>query len=472
MTGFSFSGSFFLTIVLVVEALVVLGFVGRWYGRKWGWRNTFGRLRQYFRETAADLARPLLRWHRFSGDVRLLARELTDPDLGGILRAATADALHRSTEPDDLRCHAALSGAEVVAVLPAAPTIPSTPLGFREAHGWWVAARSGMTPILETGMVGHLAVGTTRAALPGTPAVLFLNLWEAPGVVELSGPPRPVHSLLCAISAQLLGGLAGHGLDLIVTSGVHPGFRGPDLDTVLERLQTRLDHPPAERMVVLVCSRMSPAQAQTLAWLVSVLPELRVVTSGPYPGRRWKLPIDADGRLDAPDLELTADSAPVEKAVARVLARGPRRPNPAAPQQTTPQPTLETPISAAAPITGRPAAASPAAWDDSYTETPGPAWQSEQSELTELSELVYEDDEWARPEKTFTADSGFSSASASAAAWPDPTPPSTAPTAPTAPTASTAPRWSLDEPEPADDFTSGASAGSAGSHRDRSQDVL
>ncbi|MBT0772307.1 hypothetical protein KIH74_25405 [Kineosporia sp. J2-2] len=358
MSGISFNRTTVLTIVLIVEVLVVLFFVARWYSRKWGWRSTFRRVRAYVRGTLADLAAPVVQLYRFGRNVRAIAAQLEDPELGGVLHSATASAGAELAVEPDARSYAATLSQRGVSLAIAGPARPLPPAPWSERQGWWSVPRTAIAPspadAMDPGLAGHLVIGAQRGD------VTLIDLERAPGVVEIAGPPRPVYSLLCGVAAQLSSRLTGNsGVEVIVTAGVHPLFRGQKLRTVLEALYERAAQPPAGHQIVLVCGHLSPHDADMITALTPAMPSLRVVTAGPYPGRRWKLPVTAAGRVEAPELGLSTDSAPLERGIARALKRraaNPQRPTvtlvppsgPAGPGSpgtgtTVPQPTATYP---------------------------------------------------------------------------------------------------------------------------------
>lgn len=234
----------------------------------------------------------------------------------------------------------------------------------RTPDGWWATTREDLITRPDDApegadrdlTTGHVAIGCDRGR------VTYLDLLEAPGAVEVTGPDRAVRSLVWAVAGQLVQRAhRSHDLDVIVAGGLRPGFAGP---SVTSALRTISESPYQEhRFVVLVCGPLSPPEADLLTRELPGLPDLRVVVAGPYAGRRWSLPVSATGRIDAPTLRIHTDSAPVERAVTlavrrrqrtneavapvRVPAAPPRsstpRSTPAPPPEPTPTPAADVP---------------------------------------------------------------------------------------------------------------------------------
>jgi len=309
-----------LTIVAAVEVAVLLFFFARWYSRRWGWRTTAGRVRGYVRASLADLIRPARERYRFARAVRAVAHRLTDPELGAnVLRGQTIAAERLALTPG-AQTYAARLTRQSLQLAVAGPQPASVPPGWSDRDGWWAAPRGALAPDPTQPLLpppaGYVVIGADPAG------VTFLDLDQAPGVVEVTGPPRAVYSLLCAIAAQFSDVLPrGADTEVIVTDGVHPLFHGPTLSAALNRLTTRTTLSTEPRRTVLICGRLSAGDAARVITLTSGLPSLRVLTAGPYSGRRWRLPVTEDGRIEAHELGVRTDSAPVAKGVARALRR-------------------------------------------------------------------------------------------------------------------------------------------------------
>jgi len=323
MSGISLNTTTILMAVTIAEFLVVLFFAARWYSRRWGWRSTFGRVTHYFRAVLSDLAEPVIKIYRFGRDVRVLAAQLSSPELGETLRWATDDSRDSLRTDPQARCFAVQVSTRQVAVAVAAPTRPPTPPGWTEQEGWWWASRRRTPAPPRSRQDAYVAVGINEET------AVLLDLDQAPGVVEILGPPRVVSSLICGIAAQFAGRLSGDDrTEVIIAAGVHPKVRGQELTSILTALARRPVGADGSR-TVLLCGRLEPAQAAALRVLTATDPTIRVFTAGPYPGRRWKLPITDAGHLVAPPLRLFADVTPLERAVARALRLRARRHQPA-----------------------------------------------------------------------------------------------------------------------------------------------
>ncbi|GLY17666.1 hypothetical protein LWF15_09200 [Kineosporia rhizophila] len=431
MSGISLSRTTVLTVVLLVEVAVVLFFVARWYSRRWGWKSTFGRIRRYLRATFADLVRPAVQVYRFGRNVRLIAAQLNDPELGGVLRTGLGDANARLAGEPDTRPFAALvSRTTLTLALSGLRRVEPGQGPWRMRENRWEANRQAVTPGPADLVDDVPAVPVVIGAENGT--VTLLDLLRAPGVIEVTGPDRQVGSLICAVAAQLSARLVPAGSlepDVVVASGLHPRFSGPQPLAVLRDLDARArtgnyQHP----LTVLFCGPLNDTEADLLTAVAPGLPMLRVMIAGPYAGRRWKLPLDETGRVVAPELGLFTDSAPVERGVARALKKRasggiPDRPvaRPAAPAPSGPRP--------AAPPAPAPAPVVPAYLEEpEYEETPQYSYSPAQPEFEPQYQTT---GGWERPE---------------------------------APSA-----WDLDEPEPASPQTGGLSV-SAVSARDQEDD--
>ena len=354
-----------LTVLTALEVAVLLFFLARWYSRKWGWKNSFGRFRRYVRRTAVDLYRPVLQVYRFGAGVRLIGAQLSDPQLNGTLRTATGTIQRALIGSPDSWPFATLASASSIAVTVAGPA-PTTLAGsWREHRGWWFTNRAalGSNPAFAGDISPdplHVAIGVERDGL------LLIDLNRVPGVLEIDGPHRAVFSLICALAAQLSAGLAGAApgtnLEILISDGVHPKFAAPGLRENLERLEHWAAAGfPSDTVITLICGPLEPADAARVAVLVEQLPTLRVITSGPYAGTRWRLPLSPAGWIQAPELGLVSDAAPLERGVARALrlrssgagvaASQPRVPATLPPPEPVPAPAYQPAVrTAAAPV--------------------------------------------------------------------------------------------------------------------------
>jgi hypothetical protein len=209
----------------------------------------------------------------------------------------------------------------------------------------------------------------------------MLDLAQVEDVLEISGDQRWASSLLCALAAQLSTGLSGRpDVEVLITAGVHPQFAGPsraDVLAELERRSTDLGTEPAtgpDPLTIVICGALDGDDAERIALLTQTLSTLRFVTTGPYPGTRWRLPITAAGQIEAPALDLSADVTAIEQGIARVL----RRARPTSPPQQDHRPT-------SLPVVPEPPAN---AETPAIPEIPARSEALSHSEIRSLSELV------------------------------------------------------------------------------------
>jgi Mrp family chromosome partitioning ATPase len=222
---------------------------------------------------------------------------------------------------------------------------------------------------LAPATAGRVAVGLTPGGLR------TLELAEVEGVLEISGDPRWASSLLCAVAAQLGTGLSGmEDAEVLITAGVHPQFAGPSLPAVLTGLEQSIGTDPGlpgpERLTVVVCGILDDDEVERISVLHQKVTHLRFVTIGPYPATRWRLPLNADGLIVAPELGLSADAGALEHGIARVLRRRSRHPaRPVAAPAPAPAPAPVPVVAESPAVDTEPA---PAAENASSPELPAP----------------------------------------------------------------------------------------------------
>ncbi|GLY28859.1 hypothetical protein [Kineosporia sp. NBRC 101731] len=314
MSGLHLDRGTVIAVVTVVEFVVLLFFAARSFSRRWGWRRVFGRAGGYVRSVFADLAQPFRQIHRFRRGVRRISGEMSGPDTARMLRTAIGGDV---TADPDCRPYAVEMNSSKLRLAMTGFTRPEPAAPWRAQDGRWVAARRDLADLPSPQPVCLVAIGVE------SDTITLLDLLAAPGVVEVSGPDRPVAALISAIAAQLYSGLAvAEDVEVIVASGLHPRFPGPSLASVLRDRLERAPAPDApQRLTVLLGGRPDRDARELLAAAGTRLPHLRVVVAGPYAGRRWRLPVSASGRIDAPELGLFTDSSPLEHGVARIIRR-------------------------------------------------------------------------------------------------------------------------------------------------------
>jgi hypothetical protein len=306
-----------LTVLTGLEIAVLLFFLARWYGRRWGWRTTFRRIGGYVTETGRDLARPVRQMRRFGRGVRQVGAVLADPRLHPVVRTALALAQEALAGTPDAWPYAARVQGEAVRIMVAGPDPVELPGPWRRIGADWSITRAELDALARAGRAPE-PIGVPVAIGVDPDGVLLLDLARTPGVLRIDGDPRPATGLACAVAAQIAGGPAGTGIELLIADGVHPRFRAPALPDVLHTAEQMLgvDDPPA---VVLVCGRIRPDEREWIAWLCEHHPTLRVIVAGPYPGTCWLLPVDESGHVVAGELELSTDAGPTERGVARAM---------------------------------------------------------------------------------------------------------------------------------------------------------
>jgi hypothetical protein len=157
-------------------------------------------------------------------------------------------------------------------------------------------------------------------------ACVHLDLAAGPGVITVEGDPAARMRLLQALAAQL--DRPGSGASVTVTDGVHPHHRGERLGAVLRQLEDTpapetedLDQTTTEVVVCAAPGREEARRLRALAASGAVV----CLAEGRADGHSWALRVDARGRVTAPELGLTADSAPLCGAVAATVRADRRR---------------------------------------------------------------------------------------------------------------------------------------------------
>jgi hypothetical protein len=309
--------SFELILVLLaaVNAVVLVVVFVRWYSRRHGRRPGRG-LRRALLAGWADLASPLLTLARYRRGVRTVQRGVADPDRDHLL-AQAAEAADRA----GARAYAMVVAADDVAAGVVAPAGTSAPPGWRAGEdGWWHARREQLGGPVDAAGGTPVALGVSRGGL------LWLDLGRVPGVLAVSGEARAAHGLVCAVAVQL----AAAGPGVLVTAGVHPRFAGVPLARALDRV------PDGG---ILITANPTEEGSAGIAALLRRRPDVRVVQVGDHPGSRWLLQVADGGRVRGDELGLLADSAPLERGVARAFRRStPAASRPPAVKSAAPQP--------------------------------------------------------------------------------------------------------------------------------------
>ncbi|MEO3746474.1 hypothetical protein [Plantactinospora sp. B5E13] len=308
-----------LAVLTVLELLILLVVLLRWFDRRYGLWGTGRRVRRAIVGAARDLVAPVVGFLRRRRGMRVVGRHLAGSGPVPAARAGIVSARSALAERDDFWPYLVLLGPGEISVRLAGPgaeaDVPppaaespwqaTTPRSWR-AH---VPLPPAHGPV--TGDLLPLAVGVRASTL------VLLDFARCPGIVSVHGAPTPAERLVSALVVQLAALLDGHGVQrLIVATEPGDGLEATDADRMplAEALTTlaRRAEEPAGR-TVLVCRRPDPQTAAQLATLVADDPGLLVLVDGYLPGSRWRLRVDLAGRVIAPELRLDADSAPLTR---------------------------------------------------------------------------------------------------------------------------------------------------------------
>ncbi|MGW0502841.1 hypothetical protein [Micromonospora sp. NPDC003241] len=313
-----------LTVLTVVELAILLVLLLRWVNRRYGLRHLGRRLRRGITDTARGLVAPIVGRLRARRGMRVVAARFAGPGPVPTARAGIMSAGAALGGQDECWPYLVLLGDQEVGVRVAGPG--STALRPSAESGWQVSGHLWRTrrPLPPTsgavsGAPLPVAVGVRARDL------VLLDLGRCPGVVSVHGAPGAVDRLVCAMTVQVAALIGGHGVDrLIVAVPPDDDLATADLERqglpeALTLLAT--DRAAAVGRRVLVCRRPDAATAARLAALVADDPTLLVLVAGYLPGSRWRLRVDTDGRVSAPELALDAESAPLVR-----ITRSRRRP--------------------------------------------------------------------------------------------------------------------------------------------------
>ncbi|MDT3440636.1 hypothetical protein [Pseudofrankia sp. BMG5.37] len=341
-----------ILVGLTVAVAVVLALVGaQAFSRAVGWKRAVAWLARSLRGAVVGLAAAAWRPARYWLRVRFAAAALLDAEVPA-LRDRSFAAVAGARTPG--RAYLLAAGPAQVTVgatlRPARPGPGAAARGHddpssRDARrglgspwrpagpGRWTAGRA---ELLATGRgvpdepapgvlvaVGVSGRGRQRA-------LVLLDLAALPAVGAIEGPPEAGRRLAAMIAAQLAAGLpaTGRPARLVVTDDVLPGYGGPTLAVALGELPStstgagprpETDTPSRSSLIVLVCARPDDAEAGLLAAAARRDPAVRVLVAGAWSGAGFRLVLDDVGGLTAPEFGITVDSAPLERAVARVL---------------------------------------------------------------------------------------------------------------------------------------------------------
>lgn len=366
-----------VTALLVVVAVLLLLFLllRHVVRKRGGWRRFRRGVAREVTLTRRAFGEPLRAYRRHRRGVRALARHLCDPRSGLLVRRLLDGAGAALGDVPGAFAYGLRTEPGRAAVQIAARRLPAPPAPWEAAddvgpQSWWLglddedalpdaAPRAGarVRPL-------PVVVGTADDSC------VHLDLAAGPRMITVEGDTVTRTRLLQALAAQL--DRPGSGASVTVTEGVHPHHPGDPLDTVLRRLEdpdtAATDEEAVATATVVVCASPTRDQARRLGELAANGTVI-CLTDGPAAGPSWALRVDGRGRVTAPELDLYADSAPLNRAVAAAVRADRRRARRAPERQQRPL--------------------DPAVEPRTVPERRAPA-PVRQTELTEPSELVEE----------------------------------------------------------------------------------
>ncbi|MFF3334053.1 hypothetical protein ACFYWX_31630 [Streptomyces sp. NPDC002888] len=337
-----------VAVVVLLLLFLLLRHVVRRHG---GWRRCRRRVARELTLTRRAFGEPLRAYRRHRRGVRTLARQLSDPRAGVLVRRLLDAAGAALGDVPGAFAYGLRTRPGWAAVQIAARRLPDPPAPWEADDGpgpqSWCLELDNADHAADVAALPDAAprAGTRVRPLPvavgmADDACVHLDLAAGPRMITVEGDSAARTRLLHALAAQL--DRPGSGASVTVTDGVHPHHHGERLDTVLRELQ---DTPPAsvagepQEVVtattgVVVCAGPTREQARTLGALAASGTAVCLV-DGPVPGHSWALRVDARGRVTAPELGLYADCAPLSRAVAAAV-RADRRRSRRAPERGRP----------------------------------------------------------------------------------------------------------------------------------------
>ncbi|BBC32462.1 hypothetical protein SGFS_037560 [Streptomyces graminofaciens] len=342
--------------VLIVAAVVLLLLVlllRHLIRKRGGWRRFRRRAGRELTLTRRAFGEPLRAWRRHRRGVRALARQLSDPRGGLLVRRLLDAAAAALADAPGAVAHAVRTKPGLAAVQIAARPLPEPPAPWEPAdepgpQRWELPlAEEDELPQGRPRAGGHLRPLPVAVGMADD-ACVHLDLTAGPRLITVEGDAAARARLIQALAAQL--DRPGSGASVTVTDGVHPQYRGRRLDAVLRDLEEateghgetedadEFDESGRAATAVVVCAAPSPEQARRLSARAASGAVVCLV-DGRVAGHSWALRIDARGRLVAPELGLDADSAPLGRAVAAAVRADRRRlRRESAPRRGTPTP--------------------------------------------------------------------------------------------------------------------------------------
>ncbi|MEE1760676.1 MULTISPECIES: hypothetical protein [unclassified Streptomyces] len=371
-------GDSVLTVVIVAAVvLILLVLLLRHLIRKrGGWRRFRRSVGRELTLTRRAFGEPLRAYRRHRRGVRALARQLSDPRGGLLVRRLFDVAATALADVPGAVAHAVRLEPGWVCVQIAARRLPEPPAPWEAAaepgpQGWELpldeadALPAGRT---RAGAVRPLPVAVGMA----DDACVHVDLAAGPRLITVEGDTAARALLFQALAAQL--DRPGSGASVVVADGVHPQHRGRRLDTLLTELETapapgaaedagiqepdEIGEPGRAATTVVVCAAPTPDQARRLGALAASGAVVGLV-DGRVAGHAWTLRVDGRGRVTAPELDLDADSGPLGRAVVAAVRADRRRlrrePPPARPRPSRPEEPRPHLLDEITPLQERPA---------------------------------------------------------------------------------------------------------------------
>jgi hypothetical protein len=321
------------TVLGVIVVLLLVFLVLRHVVRKrGGWRQFRRGVAQELTLTRRAFGEPLRAYRRHRRGVRALARQLSDPRSGLLVRRLLDGAAVALGDVPGAFAYGLRTQPGRAAVHIAARRLPDPTAPWEIADG--VGPQSWCLSLDDEDALPDAAprAGARVRPLPVVVGMaddlcVHLDLAAGPRMITVEGDTVTRARLLQALAAQL--DRAGSGAAVTVTDGVHPHHHGEPLDTVLRRLEDTRGAAPDEEAffattTVVVCASPTRDQARRLGALAAD-GTLICLTDGPAAGHSWALRVDGRGRVSAPELDLYADSAPLNRAVAAAVRADRRR---------------------------------------------------------------------------------------------------------------------------------------------------
>ncbi|UUU25349.1 hypothetical protein [Streptomyces sp. DSM 40750] len=328
-----------VVIVAVVVLLLLIPLLRHLIRKRGGWRRFRRGVGRELTLTRRAFGEPLRTYRRHRRGVRALARQLSDPRSGLLVRrlldaaaAALADA--PGAVPHAVRTEPGLAAVQIAARPLPEPPAPWERPGEPGPQRWEF-------PLTEADGLsqGRPRTGAHLRPLPvaigmADDACVHLDLAAGPRLITVEGDTAARGRLLQALAAQL--DRSGSGASVIVADGVHPQYRGQRLDALLRDLDDASEeHGETEvagefeesgraATTVVVCAAPSPEQARRLSALAASGAVVCLI-DGRVAGHSWALRVDGRGRVVAPELGLDADSSPLGGAVAAAVRADRRR---------------------------------------------------------------------------------------------------------------------------------------------------